>query len=521
MSAEHEMQLVTLPGGDVLLAAVAADSLEWWRSSDSGASWTLLGTRAAVMESRLAVLASGSLLLLGGRIPGNAALDEVWRSDAPAQGLWWEHTASSFSARRSHGAVVLSFGRVIVAGGFDASDALLSDVVASDDEGLTWFTMADDAGWSPRAQFGMVALPDDSIVVAGGFTDGGPAGDVWRSLDGGATFELLPSPSWPATSHILAVAYGGSITVLGTNTTGGNYSVFRSVDHGVSWTVASDVSWDDQPISGAAVLGDGSILVSARSSSVAAVDKLWKSTPLVDPEALLWSDEACYLPRGALCTALPGVATVSVSIPARVGDVSPRNAASPRGATALFAPPSADIRPAFETAALRAHHAVSYDIAFSSPVSGLAASDFAVLSTQSVLSRRLQGYGKTWSLQLELDTKDLTRRSCPDGYSLLPSAGHCARVLETLGSWSEQQTLCSPYTLAIPSSVHMLAELAQLRTWSFQDYWIGISDVGQARTEFQVADGSEAEGDTFWGDGAPALHITSCGYLHTDSGVFA
>ena len=164
MSAEHEVQLVTLPGGDVLLAAVAADSLEWWRSSDSGATWILLGTRAAVMESRLAVLASGSLLLLGGRIPGNAALADVWRSDAPAQGLWWERTSMSLSARRSHGAVVLSSGRVIVAGGFDASDALLSDVVASDDEGLTWFTLADDAGWSPRAQFGMVALPDGGVA---------------------------------------------------------------------------------------------------------------------------------------------------------------------------------------------------------------------------------------------------------------------------------------------------------------------------------------------------------------------
>ena len=515
------MQLVTLPGGDVLLAAVAADSLEWWRSSDSGATWILLGTRAAVMESRLAVLASGSLLLLGGRIPGNAALADVWRSDAPAQGLWWERTSMSLSARRSHGAVVLSSGRVIVAGGFDVSDALLSDVVASDDEGLTWFTLADDAGWSPRAQFGMVALPDDSIVVAGGFTDSGPAGDVWRSLDGGVTFEPLPSPSWPATSHILAVAYGGSITVLGTNSTAGNSSVFRSVDRGVSWTVASDMTWEDQSLSGAAVLGDGSILVSARSSSVAAVDKLWKSAPLVDPESLLWSDEACYLPRGALCTALPGVAAVSVSIPARVGDVSPRNAASPRGATAFFAPPSADIRPASETAALRSDHTVSYDITFSSPVSGLAATDIAVLSTQSVLSRRLQGHGKTWSLQLELDTKALTRRSCPEGYSLLLSAGHCARVLETLGSWSEQQTLCLPYTLAIPTSVQMVAELAQLRTWNFQGYWVGISDVAQARTEFQLADGSEAAGDTFWGNDAPALHITSCGYLHTDSGVFA
>ncbi len=97
--------------------------------------------------------------------------------------------------------------------GGDEGENTGNDVWRSIDDGATW-TQLPDAGWSPRARLGCVAMTDGSIVVMGG----GGQNDTWRFQPAGST---LQNPS-----HTYTTAGNYSVTLQAFNTAG--YSSART-----------------------------------------------------------------------------------------------------------------------------------------------------------------------------------------------------------------------------------------------------------------------------------------------------
>ncbi len=120
----------------------------------------------------------------------------------------WSPAASMGTARYEHVAVLLSDGRVLVAGGFDPNYGGIKTAEIYDPATDTWSAAADmiSTRWFPSA----VLLPDDTVLVAGGA--GGPS---FSYLD---TSERLTLPAKPPTAPgapigVTAIAGTGEATV--------------------------------------------------------------------------------------------------------------------------------------------------------------------------------------------------------------------------------------------------------------------------------------------------------------------
>ena len=69
-------------------------------------------------------------------------------------------------------------GMIVIAGGEGADGSALRDVWGSSTQGETWVELTPAAEWAGRTTFAMAALPDDSLIVAGGSPR---SNDVWWS----------------------------------------------------------------------------------------------------------------------------------------------------------------------------------------------------------------------------------------------------------------------------------------------------------------------------------------------------
>lgn len=97
---------------------------------------------------------------------------------------------------------------------------------AVDLDGYTWGQVSDEAPWGARAGLRVVEH-DDALFVLGGRTprdstipgDSDIHGDVWRSDDGGVTWNLLHDglgdDDWPARAYFQAAVKDGEIFVIG------------------------------------------------------------------------------------------------------------------------------------------------------------------------------------------------------------------------------------------------------------------------------------------------------------------
>ncbi|MDO9324427.1 MAG: TIGR03768 family metallophosphoesterase [Methanoregula sp.] len=209
-----------------------------WRSTDNGVTWMKMTSNAgwsARSYQTSVVMPDGSIVLMGGA--ASAGLNnDVWRSTDEGA-TWTLVTASSgWSARSCPSSVVMSDGSIMLAGGED-STGVKNDVWRSTDKGATWTQVNASAGWAPRYGHSSVAMPDGSIVLMGGFdglvTD---MNDVWRSNDKGATWtQVNASAGWvPRYGHSSVAMPDGSIVLAGGGDGSLNNDVWRIVPVGSS-----------------------------------------------------------------------------------------------------------------------------------------------------------------------------------------------------------------------------------------------------------------------------------------------
>jgi hypothetical protein len=120
--------------------------------------------------------------------------------------------------REGMSSVVTADGSIVITGGtLPAGEFQFSDVWRSTDGGMTWTLVNGSAGWAGRFGHGMVTLPDDSILLMGGFSyqNGDHRNDVWRSTDHGATWALVsPGAGWPGRCMMNCVVLPDSTVVL-------------------------------------------------------------------------------------------------------------------------------------------------------------------------------------------------------------------------------------------------------------------------------------------------------------------
>ena len=246
-----------------------------WRSTDQGANWTNM-TYSAVWADRFnhssVVLPDGSLVLMGGRYKSGYA-DDVRRSTD--QGATWTTMTmdADWSGRSGHTSVALSDGSIVLMGGYsyDSASHYYNDVWRSTDNGATWTQMTASAAWAGRRYHTSVVLPDDSIILMGGFSYDGAEhynNDVWRSTDNGATWtEITSSAEWTGRQgHTRVVLPDGSLVLMGGYAYDGadHYynDVWYSTDDGATWTeITPSAEWTGRQGHTSVVLSDGSLVL--------------------------------------------------------------------------------------------------------------------------------------------------------------------------------------------------------------------------------------------------------------------
>jgi hypothetical protein len=200
-----------------------------WRSTDQGATWTLItgyagwGPRSGHTS---VVLPDGSIVLMGG-LDSNSYKNDVWRS-ADQGATWTKMTAAApWTARVGHTSVAFTDGSIILMGGTDGYQSYKRDVWISTDMGATWTQITEDADWPHRWSHSSVALADDSILLMGGIgLDNSRKNDIWHSSDQGATWtQITEDADWAARGgHTSVVLWDGSIVMMG-----GNYKKFNKI----------------------------------------------------------------------------------------------------------------------------------------------------------------------------------------------------------------------------------------------------------------------------------------------------
>ena len=276
---------VALPDGSIVLmggdtgSRILGKLNDVWRSTDQGATWTLIGYAGWTKRDghTSVVLPDGSIVLMGGEDGGTSGTrrNDVWRSTDQGT-TWTQMTATAgWTARRGHTSVTLADGSIVLMGGSDGSRR--NDVWRSTDQGATWTQMTPAAGWTGRNSHTSVALPDGSIVLMGGY-DGARRNDVWRSTDQGTTWTpMTATAGWtPRIGHTSVALPDGNIVLMGGSASLRLNDVWRSTDRGATWAqMTSCASYTARSAHTSVMLPDGSIVLMGGSGGIADV---WRST---------------------------------------------------------------------------------------------------------------------------------------------------------------------------------------------------------------------------------------------------
>ena len=203
--------------------------------------------------------ANAAIYVIGG-FDGTNYLNDVWKSSNG--GATWTEVAltsgTKFSARDGHSSVAIGSGPhegIYVIGGFDGTSRL-DDVWKSSDGGETWTEVALTSGtkFSARDGHSSVAIgsgPHKGIYVIGGFDGTGDLNNVWKSSNGGATWQVATGSKFSERSTHSSVVVGSNIYVIGgrndTGHSGIQASIWESSNGGGAWRFVNSV--DDIAVS--------------------------------------------------------------------------------------------------------------------------------------------------------------------------------------------------------------------------------------------------------------------------------
>jgi cysteine-rich repeat protein len=124
----------------------------------------------------------------------------------------WRATGSLSVGRRNHSATLLADGRVLVAGGKDADNAILGSAELFDPADETW-TPAGVAMTTPRHIHQAVRLADGRVLVAGGF-GAQPVGPIWNASTSTVEIYDPETDTWTPTGELTDARYGHLLALL-------------------------------------------------------------------------------------------------------------------------------------------------------------------------------------------------------------------------------------------------------------------------------------------------------------------
>jgi N-acetylneuraminic acid mutarotase len=276
--------------------------------SPSSRSWTATGGMLAARSDLTATpLSDGRVLVAGGQGAGDATLAYTPLASAELYDLTsgsWTPTGNMIEARASHTATALADGRVLVAGGLNASSGSLASAELYDPATGRWTPTGNMI--EARASHTATLLPDGSVLVAGGVAMGSD-GDILL-----ASAELYDpnTGSWTASGSMMEPRYfhtatalaDGRVLVAGGLNLGSSSKSLASAElydpRSGSWTAAGDMIqaryWHT-----AALLVDGKVLIAGGESDIGIGNRL-ASAELYDPSTGSWTATAAMLYRCAI-----------------------------------------------------------------------------------------------------------------------------------------------------------------------------------------------------------------------------
>ena len=217
----------------------------------------------------LSRLPGDRLVLLGGYSSWVGGLvSNVWRSDD--RGVSWHlvrTTGEVMSPRRGHGAVVVDDTLLVLGGLTNDGPAGDDCVFESVDGGVVWRVITCTPGWHPRSDFGVSTLSDGRVVLVGGTNGTTIFTDVWVSTDVGVSWQLVGNAApqrfnfgFAALPDDSLFMYGGAnatAAAAGTSEPPAADNCWRSVDGGATWTQTEGIpGWGGSFGGRAAVVGD-------------------------------------------------------------------------------------------------------------------------------------------------------------------------------------------------------------------------------------------------------------------------
>ena len=250
MPTSHRLIATALPNGDVL--ALGDDTGDpkptAYRYNEGTGSWSSAGTPSISRFSPVSVvLSSGKVLLAGGYVggPGVAsgtyATAEVFDSATNT----WSPVASMGTSRFVHTGTLLPNGKVLVAGGSqrDGPTLIYSSAELFDPTNSTWTSTAPMS--QQRASHTATLLPSGKVLVTGGYASDysiyqataelfDPSSNTWSSAAPMGTTRIR---------HTAVLLESGKVLVAGGRNSGGELSSAEVYDPATNtWTPAPSMS---------------------------------------------------------------------------------------------------------------------------------------------------------------------------------------------------------------------------------------------------------------------------------------
>jgi len=281
---------VALPDGSIVLMGGHISSgykNDVWRSTNGGITWTQqtehAGWSERLISDRCVVLSDGSIVVMGGEIP-TGTTNDTWRSTDKGVNWTLMTGSSGWSKRYGSSVAALPDGSIVLMGGH-ISSGYKNDVWRSTDKGATWTLRNASAAWPARWNQNSVGLPDGSLIMAGGQIGWpGEQIDVWRSTDQGVLWsQMTASAEWPARYLQSTVAMPDGSLIMAGGVYGEGYTlddVWRSTNNGANWTLLGGTSgWSPRNAFGMSVLSNGSIMLMGGYTQYGEMNDVWVFSP--------------------------------------------------------------------------------------------------------------------------------------------------------------------------------------------------------------------------------------------------
>jgi alpha-tubulin suppressor-like RCC1 family protein len=253
--------------------------------------WMPTASMAAARQGHTAtLLLGGKVLVAGGNGSSNPASAlssaEIYN---PATATW-SPTGSLVTARGSQKAVLLSNGKVLAAGGLDASGSPLSSAEIYDPAAGTWGSTGPVA--TARYNHTMTMLPSGKVLVVGGNGYGGPFATAQVYDPGTGTWSVTGSLAVARSNHTATLLPNGKVLVAGGTGSSGFLASAQIYDPSSgTWTATAPMA-SARTGHTATLLSNGKVLVAGGLGS-----GLLASAEIYDPAAGTWS------PTGFMLTA--------------------------------------------------------------------------------------------------------------------------------------------------------------------------------------------------------------------------